>query len=552
MSSWFKERLLKAESKIEQHFKDGPPEQEHGVPTPQNRTLFQAFEWHSGGQHWTHLTRELPSLAEIGVTNIWLPPGCKANSPKGNGYDCYDLWDLGEFDQKWTKATKWGSRQELDDLIASAKGLGVGVIWDAVLNHKTAGDSTEECWAVEVDAEDRRQETSRPKKIEPWIHYNFPGRGDTYSPMKWHWQHFNGTDWDQHAQRHAIYKIIDPPETAPRPGQSTTRRPKGWAPDVDDLHGNADYLMFSNIDHANPEVREDLMKWGQWMVRDVGVDGFRLDAVPHYSWNFARDWVCQVIKAAVQQRRDLLILGEYWMPNVAKIVRWVDNVGQGVKAIDAPLYMNFSKLSQSKFKLEADLRRVYRDTLVAARPDNAVTMITSHDTQPGQTMATRIEPYFKMLAYAIMLLRKEGLPSVFYGDVYGTKGPHAEPRACDGKVPALVLCRKLYAYGKQADYFDSRSCIGWVRQGTWDKTDGCAVVMSIQSAAKLTMFVGEEHAGQQWTDVLGNREEAVDINGSGYGNFPCSSKSVSVWVKQNAQGRDQFPHSCGEHRFRSN
>lgn len=87
----------------------------------------------------------------MGVTAAWLPPGCKANDPKGNGYDCYDLWDLGEFDQKWTRSTKWGSREELGELVNKAKGLGVKVIWDAVLNHKTAGDETEECWAVEVD-----------------------------------------------------------------------------------------------------------------------------------------------------------------------------------------------------------------------------------------------------------------------------------------------------------------------------------------------------------------------------------------------------------------
>ena len=27
------------------------------------------------------------------------------------------------------------------------------VVWDAVLNHKQAGDATEETWAVEVDSE---------------------------------------------------------------------------------------------------------------------------------------------------------------------------------------------------------------------------------------------------------------------------------------------------------------------------------------------------------------------------------------------------------------
>ena len=85
------------------------------------------------------------------MTALWLPPGCKGNYANGNGYDCYDLWDLGEFEQKWGRSTKWGSREELQDLIESAKECGIELVWDAVLNHKTAGDSLDECWAVEVD-----------------------------------------------------------------------------------------------------------------------------------------------------------------------------------------------------------------------------------------------------------------------------------------------------------------------------------------------------------------------------------------------------------------
>lgn len=119
--------------------------------TPQNPTLFQSFEWHTPDAHYERLSGALATLSDIGVTSIWLPPGCKANYLQSNGYDCYDLWDLGEFDQKGTRSTKWGTREELNDLLAKAKDLGLSMIWDAVLNHKTAGDATEECWGVEVD-----------------------------------------------------------------------------------------------------------------------------------------------------------------------------------------------------------------------------------------------------------------------------------------------------------------------------------------------------------------------------------------------------------------
>jgi len=121
-----------------------------------NRTLLQTFEWHTrtNPPHYIRLNELLPKLANLGITSIWLPPGCKANNPDGNGYDIYDLWDLGEFDQKGARRTKWGSKEELDRLLRTAKDHGIDVVWDAVINHKQAGDRTESgVWAVEVDKE---------------------------------------------------------------------------------------------------------------------------------------------------------------------------------------------------------------------------------------------------------------------------------------------------------------------------------------------------------------------------------------------------------------
>jgi alpha-amylase len=116
--------------------------------------MFQSFEWYTHGtataSHWKRLAQALPYLHAIGIDRIWLPPGCKAASPKGNGYDAYDLYDLGEFSQKGSIATKWGTKEELVELCQVAKRLGVGVIWDAVLNHKAAADGRERCQGVKV------------------------------------------------------------------------------------------------------------------------------------------------------------------------------------------------------------------------------------------------------------------------------------------------------------------------------------------------------------------------------------------------------------------
>jgi alpha-amylase len=212
-------------------------------PTPENATLLQAYEWNvpADNAHWKRLTSALPGLRRVGVTAMWLPPGCKAASPEGNGYDIYDLYDLGEFDQKGTRATKWGPKEDLLELSKLAKDQGVALYWDAVLNHKAGADNTEKCRVVEVDENDRTKECSEAYEIEGWLGFDFPGRGEKYSKQKYHWEHFSGTDYNQANEKKAIYKIL---------GDN-----KGWSASVGDEQGNADYMMFADVSFPQPQVR---------------------------------------------------------------------------------------------------------------------------------------------------------------------------------------------------------------------------------------------------------------------------------------------------------
>jgi alpha-amylase len=161
---------------------------------------------------------------------------------------------------------------------------------------------------------------------------------------------------------------------------------------------------------------------------------------------------------------------------------------------------NFSEASKTE---SADLTQIFDSTLVGTHPINAVTLVQNHDTQPGQALAVPIEDFFKPLAYALILLRLDGYPTVFYGDLYGILGPD-EPKGptCGGKLGDFILARKLYAYGEEDSYFDFPTCIGWVRKGTWDRKDGCAIVLSNAGPGEKRMFVGEEHKGETWTDVV--------------------------------------------------
>jgi alpha-amylase len=52
-------------------------------PTPENYTLLQGFEWNvpADGKHYNRLHDAMPAYKHIGISNVWLPPGCKASSP---------------------------------------------------------------------------------------------------------------------------------------------------------------------------------------------------------------------------------------------------------------------------------------------------------------------------------------------------------------------------------------------------------------------------------------------------------------------------------------
>ena len=155
-------------------------------------------------------------------------------------------------------------------------------------------------------------------------------------------------------------------------------------------------------------------------------------------------------------------------------------------------------------------------------------------------MEARIEGFFKPMAYALILLRVDGYPCIFYGDLYGIKGDDPSEPACGGKLPDICLARKLYSYGQQNDYFDNAHCIGWTREGTWDKPFGLACVMSNTGPNEKKMYVGQDLAGEVWTDILGWNSQEVRIDEDGNGTFQCHGVSVSIFVNKDAAGRDRF------------
>lgn len=481
-----------------------------------NGTMMQFFEWDlpADGKHWKRLKEQAGHLKEIGVTSVWIPPCFKGTGPEDVGYGIYDLYDLGEFDQKGTVRTKYGTKEELHEAIEALHENDIHVYADVVLNHKAAADETERFVATPVSQENRHEDIGESREIESWTHFNFPGREGKYSDFEWHWYHFTGVSDDKLSGEDGIYRIE---------GEG-----KGWAPNenVSTEFGNFDYLMFADIDYSHPDVIRETKKWIHWFIKETNIDGIRLDAVKHIDSQFTKELIDEVRE---EHGEDFFFVAEYWHQKHKFLEEYLEEHDYSISMMDVRFH--YALHEASKQHRDFDLRRLLDGTLYKRNAEQAVTFVENHDSQPGQSLESYVEPWFKPLAYGLILLSYYGYPCVFYSDYYGYSGD-VDYEGCPDIIDTLLYARKNYAYGEQHNYMDFSNCIGFTRTGDEEHPDGCAVVMSNGDDGFKEMTVGELHAGEVYIDLMKNRDEEITIDEEGKATFPVNGESISVWVKK--------------------
>ncbi len=487
-----------------------------------NGTMMQYFHWYipDDGTLWDKVKHNALELADAGFTAMWLPPAYKGTGGKSDvGYGVYDLFDLGEFNQKGSIRTKYGTRQQYTDAIKALQAQGIQVYGDAVLNHKLGADATETPLATPYWQDDRINPKGGLQQIKSHTKFTFPGRGGKYSNFEWNWWHFDAVDYNEYnpSDRNTVYLLEG----------------KRFDDYVALEKGNFAYLMGADLDFQNEWVRGEITHWGKWYLENTNVDGFRIDAIKHISSWFFPLWLDELEKHV---KKDLFAVGEYWFNDIKTLHWYVDSVGGRMSVFDVPLHYNFHYASKSGGNY--DMRRILDGTMMQQRPTHAVTFVENHDSQPLQALESVVEPWFKPLAYALILLRREGYPCVFYADYYGAE---YEDWGRDGNrykifmpshrwlIDKFLYARQNYAYGPQYDYFDHWNTIGWTRLGDQNHPKAMAVIMSDGQAGFKWMEVGKPNA--TFIDLTEHIKEPVYTNEWGWGEFRCLGGSVSVWVQ---------------------
>ncbi|MFC4163408.1 alpha-amylase [Epilithonimonas zeae] len=488
-----------------------------------NGVIIQFFHWYHPGNLWNEFTAKAEELKNLGFTAVWFPPAVKcAGGTDGRGYDVYDLYDLGEFDQRGSSATRYGTKKEYLKAVKKAHDSGLQVYADIVLNHRLGADECEAITVQQVNVENRNEKISEPFEGEAYTKLTFPGRNGKYSEFIWDHQCFSGIDLikKDNEDKKGIFKIHN--------GYGTE-----WNNAVSHEFGNYDYLMGADVEFRNPYVVQELKNWIKWYIETTKIDGLRLDALKHISSDFLKDYIAY-IRSDID--RGFFFVGEFWKDKVESLSEFSEKINHSLSLFDVPLHYNFFRAS--KEKKAYDLTQIFENTLFQQDPVRTVSFVGNHDTQRLQSLESTVEDWFRPIAYAIILLSENSYPCVFYPDLYGAEYCDKDENGKEvvitmpkvGILTELMEARKKFAVGEQVNYFDHPNCIAWVRKGKYDN-GGCVVIISNNDEGYKDIEFGKENAGKKYIDFLQVRSDMITLDENGAGRFWVDPLSVSVWVR---------------------
>jgi alpha-amylase len=302
------------------------------------------------------------TTTDLGITGIWLMP--VNPSPSYHGYDVTDYYDV---------HPDYGTREDFARFLEEAHRRGIRVIVDLVLNHTSSrhprfvaalgGDAPSRDWYIFVPP------GAAPDVLGPW------------GQEVWHekdGQHYFGMFWS-------------------------------GMPD---------------LDYRNPAVTAEAGRIARFWLREMKVDGFRLDAIRHLIEDGdvmvdtpgTRAWLAAFQAQLRAIEPDVLTVGEVWTSTGA-VSEYIE-----ADALDLAFEFDLATAILDAAKTGDKAKLAYTLANVAASyPENRyATMITNHDQDRVASELGEDLPRMKLAAG--LLLTAPGVPFVYYGEEIGQVG----------------------------------------------------------------------------------------------------------------------------------
>ncbi|MBL0086732.1 MAG: alpha-amylase [Ideonella sp.] len=327
------------------------------------------------------LISRLDYLKDLGIKGLWLMP-VTASADRDHGYATTDFRAI---------ERDYGSMADLDELLVQAHARGIGVIMDYVINHAAASHP------MFVSA---RQDARAP--FRDWFVWSddAPPGWDIWGQNPWY--HTASQPWE----------FKGPLKALPRPAADA----KGYYFGTFGPH-------MPDFNFRNPAVQSyhfDSLRF--WLNR--GLDGYRLDAVPHLIENNAKDWNDQPESRRITKQVQDLIKGYPQRYVVCEATAKPTDYGDPQLCGGAFAFGyvdHFVKAAQGQPDSVKRLAEYYR----TASPTMA-TFVSSHDIFAGKRLWDQVSgdlAQYKLSAAGYLL--QPGTPFIYYGEEVGQAGVHS-------------------------------------------------------------------------------------------------------------------------------
>jgi alpha-amylase len=305
------------------------------------------------------VTAKLDYLQTLGVNGIWLMP--VHPSPTYHKYDVVDYYGI---------HPDYGTMEDMKKLLSEAHKRNILVIIDMVINHT----SSQHYFFREA----RKGEDNPYRDYYVWSSDSIVLKKEPY-----HW-HKNGSDPEQY------YGFF-------------------WK-DMPDLNFN------------NPAVREEMIKIADYWLNDVGVDGFRLDAVKYIypdslSWKNV-DWWKEYRRQLEQGRKEFFLVAEIWDEP--------DFIGPFLdSAIDAAFNFDLSFAIEDMLVRRRDpgvaslLQGIQKEYMENSGSYHDAIFLKNHDQD---RIASLLPDARQARLAASILFTLPGIPFIYYGEEIGMLG----------------------------------------------------------------------------------------------------------------------------------
>lgn len=456
--------------------------------------MFQAFFWNADspgenpadpgtGGWYTNVLSKVTDLATSGFTKVYLPPPSKGESGKYSmGYDVYDHYDVGEYDQPPRGVeTRFGSKSDLTNLLASLISAGIEPVADIVMNHM------------------RQQSGS---KTFTYPHGIFQKSTNDFHPS------------------------LEGHNDQLEPYHKTTEF-------------GSDYFDCAQL---STNMRSGLKRWGSWLVTNISYRGFRFDLTQRIEPWYIYEWLSYPtmngrfacleywrLASGMEMQEWLDLTGRK-----AAIWDW--------RLRDYLYEMNYTNAYNFDISLLTNTLLWLAPRFTITYPENHDTFCPAKTGEPQITRRGIIRD--KELAYSFSLFC-DGLPSVYWHDYYdspyhngqtssiwlGYSGSPLKPT-----IDRLVKIRKTFLAGSTSYIVTNVSLKNDLfiasREGNGIKPGGILVLND--GSSTLGEWVQTRWTNEvivDWIPVTGGTIATTDASGSVW--LEATSRSVRIFAPTN-------------------